>query len=400
MPRLRLAILSVHSCPLGTLGGKDTGGMNVYVRELAAALGKLGHLVDIFTHEHVGGHDQVMPLGENARLIHLKAGEPGEANKVSLYAFLPEFTSALEEFRARQDFCYDAIFSHYWLSGWVGQTLKTRWNVPHLLMFHTLGLVKNTLVTGEDEPELRTETEKTLVKTADRLIASTPRELETLRDLYAADPAKIAIVPCGVNLETFRPVDRTAARKRLGFGDEKIVLFVGRIEALKGLDQLIKSLTAVHLPRITLVVVGGDDNASAEVARLKGLAQNLRAGRSIEFTGPVPQEQLPDYYSAADVFALTSYYESFGMAALESLACGTPVVSTKVGDMENIIRPGETGFLAPDNSPSHLAATLEKALTWDGFASPRTIRATVEDYGWEMIAAAIVAQCVQLTSRR
>jgi D-inositol-3-phosphate glycosyltransferase len=366
--------------------------MNVYVRELAIALGKLGHLADVFTCAHGDGHAPVMALAENARLIHVEAGAPGEVNKVSLYAFLPEFVSAVESFRAGQDFCYDAIFSHYWLSGWAGQTLKTRWNVPHHLMFHTLGLVKNTLVTAEDEPELRTETEKLLARQADRIIASTPREKEILVRLYGADSDRISVIPCGVNMDLFRPVDRAAARQKLGLGDEKIVLFVGRIEALKGLDRLIESLKLVHAPRVTLLVVGGE-GGSADVAGLRALAGQLGPGRNVVFTGPVAQDRLPDYYGAADVFALPSYYESFGMAALEALACGTLVIATNVGDLERIIIPGRTGFIAADNAPSNLAMALDRALAWDSFAAPSEIRASVARYNWDRIADAVVAEC-------
>jgi len=393
MSKLRFAILCVHTCPLGKLGGKDAGGMNVYVRELAIALGKKGHRVDVFTHAHDDAHPGVMELAENARLVHVKAGEPREITKLSLYAYLPEMTANIEAFRRSEGISNHVIFSHYWLSGYAGQVLTARWRIPHLVMFHTLGLVKNTLVTGEDEPELRTETEKLLVRGCDRIIASTPEEKNILVKLYGSDRQKIAVAPCGVNLDLFRPLDRVTARRALGMENEKVLLFAGRIEALKGIDRLVESVALLKdITNLKLIILGGDEQSRREIDRLKMKARKLGVIRRIEFREPVPQVQLPAYYSAADIFVLPSYYESFGMAALEALACGTPVVAADVGSMRTIIKDGVNGFISSDNSPPNLSGKLRAALETK-FADCETVRGSVLNYGWDRIAAKIVNEC-------
>lgn len=236
--KLRIAMLSVHSCPAGKLGAKDTGGMSVYVRELACELGKLGHVVDIYTRAHDSEHQQIMKLGENVRLIHLKAGEDEKIHKLAVYLHLPDFACNLENFRRRNHLRYDLVFSHYWLSAWVGKLLEGWWNVPHLTAFHTLGAVKNAIGIGEDEPELRVETERYLAKSSHRIIAATEKEKEDLIRYYGALPETIRVIPCGVNLSMFRPVDKEMAKQQLGFNGGKTILFVGRIEPLKGIGRL------------------------------------------------------------------------------------------------------------------------------------------------------------------
>jgi len=206
--KLRMALISAHSCPVGNLGGKDTGGMNVYVRELAHELGKQGHLVDVYTRVHDPKDPQIIDIGPNARLIHLKAGELEDSHKLVVYAYLPDFACNLEDFRKDNDLRYDLIYSHYWLSGWAGRLLQRWWKVPHFTMFHTLGAVKNALGIGEDEPELRTEVEKCLTRDCHRIIASTEREKEQLISCYGATPSRIGVVPCGVNLDLFQPMAR------------------------------------------------------------------------------------------------------------------------------------------------------------------------------------------------
>lgn len=393
--QLRIAMLSVHSCPVGTPGAKDTGGMNVYIRELASALEKQGHSIDIFTRVHDLKDPQIVELGQNARLIHLKAGEDERMNKLVVYSYLPDFACNVENFRKHDGRQYDLVFSHYWLSGWVGKYLQQWWQVPHIIMFHTLGAIKNSIGIGEDEPELRIETERDLAQHCQHIIASTEQEKGELMLHYGASPQSISVVPCGVNLELFHPMDKEMARQKLGFTDDKLILFVGRIEPLKGIEQLFKAMP--YLPdnqRARLVIVGGDEYSHDEMESLQELSRQLEIQDSITFSGLIKHEQTPYFYSAADVCVVPSYYESFGLTALESLACGTPVVATDVGAFKSVIRQGETGYVIKDNTPFRMANKIALLLARPSpdTESALSIRASVSQFSWPNIAEAIVRE--------
>jgi D-inositol-3-phosphate glycosyltransferase len=392
--KLSIAMLSAHSCPVGALGARDTGGMSVYIRELARELGKLGHSVDVYTRLHDPADPISEELGERARLIHIRAGEEEAIHKLALYSYLPEFACHLEGYRKNHGLRYDVVFSHYWLSGWAGSYLTRWWQVPHVVMFHTLGAVKNAIGIGEDAPELRVVTEKESVQDCQRIIVATARERQELVSRYDAAPDKIGIVPCGVNLEICRPVPRAAARRELGLAGEKILLFVGRIDPLKGIDQLLRAIPLLpDREGLRLLVIGGDEQSQSEVDKLRGLAAGLGIENSVSFEGIVRHDRLPYYYSAADVCVVPSYYESFGLVALESLACGTPVVASDVGDLRNIIRQGETGFIVPENTPPRLASAIALFLGAPGDKdSARMNRASVGRFAWANVAAGIADQ--------
>jgi len=394
--RLKIAMLSVHSCPVGNLGAKDTGGMSVYVRELACELGKQGHLVDVYTRVHDPRDSQIYGLGQNARLIHLRAGEGEEIHKLAVYSYLPDFACHLENFRKHNGLRYDLVFSHYWLSGWAGKYLHRWWNVPHITMFHTLGAVKNTIGIGEDEPELRIETERDLARNCHHIIATTEKEKEELILHYGASPETIGVVPCGVNLNLFQPIDKEMAKQQLGFGDDKIILFVGRIEPLKGIDRLLVAMTRLQNSHgLRLVIIGGDDHSQYEMEKLQRLSRALHIQDSVTFLGLIKQEELPCFYSAADACVVPSYYESFGLVALESLACGTPVVATNVGGIKSVIQQGETGYMVIDNTPRHLADKIALLLSKPSLnaKSALSIRASVARFSWSNIAQAIIQEC-------
>jgi len=394
--QLRIAMVSAHSCPVGKLGAKDTGGMSVYIRELAHELGKQGHLVDIYTRTHDSEDRQTYSLGHNARLIHLRAGEDAEIGKLAVYPHLPEFTRNLESFRKHNGLHYDLIFSHYWLSGLAGEYLQQWWHVPHITMFHTLGAVKNTIGIGEDEPELRLEMERDLAQDCHHIIASTENEKEELIQHYAASSERIGVVPCGVNLEQFKPLNKEKARQHLGLDNNKIILFVGRIDPLKGIDRLVKAMSYLrNVTGLRLVAIGGGEDSQREIEQLQKLACELNIQDSVTFLGLIKHDQLPYFYSAADVCVIPSYYESFGLVALESLACGTPVVATDVGNLKSIIRQGETGYVVTDNTPHYLASKISLLLSKSGtdIESARSIRASVSRFSWSNIAEAIIREC-------
>jgi len=397
---LRIAMLSVHSCPLGQLGTRDTGGMSVYIRELAAALGRQGHTVDVYTRVHDPRDGQFDSLGQNARLIHLRAGTDEELHKLVVYSYLEDYACALEAFRKANNLTYDLIYSHYWVSAELGREVRLWWGVPHVTMFHTLGAVKNSLGIGEDEPDLRIEKERELAQGAHRVIAATDREKAALVSYYGTPEERIGVVPCGVNTSVFRPGDRAAPRRKIGFGDEKVVLFAGRIEALKGIDQLLRAVALLNDEKLKLVVIGGNEEDQGQIDGLKTLADRLGINERMSFPGTVRHELMPDYYAAADVCVVPSYYESFCLMALESLACGTPVVATDVGDLRHIIRNGETGFVLPDNSPAGLAAGMSEVLSWPADRSRADIiHASIAAYAWPRVARQITAEFRQVLAR-
>ncbi len=392
--RIRIAMLSVHSCPMGNLGARDTGGMSVYIRELARELGRQGHTVDVYTRAHDPVDSQIVNLGQHARLIHLRAGEEEEIHKLAVYSYLPDFACNLENFRKNNGLQYDLVFSHYWLSGWVGKYLQQWWQVPHVIMFHTLGAVKNAIGIGEDAPELRLVTETNSAQNCHHIMATTEREKEELMVRYGASPGKISVIPCGVNLELFQPLDKEIARQQLGLADDKIILFVGRIEPLKGVAPLLKAIAYLqNIQGLRLVIIGGDEYSQPEIEKLQKLSGDLHIQDSVTFLGLIKHEQLPYYYNAADVCVVPSFYESFGLVALESLACGTPVVATDVGDLKSIIRQGETGYVVTDNAPQGLADKIALLLSKPADAKfVFSIRASVSRFSWPNIAEAVARE--------
>jgi D-inositol-3-phosphate glycosyltransferase len=387
-------MLSIHSSPIGELGTKNTGGMSVYIRELARHLGIFGHRVDIYTRLNGAPHNQVIDLYDNVRLIHLSAGARGYVHKLALYYYLSDFLRALEGFKNQQDLHYDLIHSHYWLSGRLGSWLQDRWNIPHIVMFHTLGTVKNIAGVADPEPDLRIATEKKLTRTCDRILAPTRREKENLLRYCQTPAEKIGVVPCGVNLDLFRPMDKRIARQRLGFGgDGPIVLYVGRFDPIKGIDRLLEAMAYLkHLKRMRLVIIGGDGSDTPEYQNLKQLSAAFGVEESVRFVGRIAQKDLPPYYSAADALVIPSYYESFGLVGLESLACGTPVVATRVGAMTRILERGKTGLVVADATPRGLADNIEKIISnaTSPLLSAHAIRASVLKYGWSNVASAVV----------
>ncbi|MDQ7028994.1 MAG: glycosyltransferase [Ardenticatenia bacterium] len=372
----RIAMLSVHTCPLAMLGGRKTGGMNVYVRELSRELGRRGWAVDIFTHAESLTRPAVVRLGHNVRVVHVVAGPVRHVGRYELYHYLPEFAQNVVAFAEAQGLSYDLIHSHYWLSGLVASRLRRTWGVPFVQMFHTLGALKNQVAESEAdrEREVRIESEAHLMRLADFLVAATPFDRHHMIAHYGADPRNVRVIPCGVNLKLFRPLCQHEARAELGLSPaSRILLYVGRIEPLKGVETLLQAMALLVARRpmwrstARLLIVGGQVPSRAhgwpeEMARLHRLRAFLGLSDVVTFFGAQDQETLPYFYAAADVVVVPSHYESFGLVALEAMACGTPVVASRVGGLAYTVQDGKTGFLVPPKVPEALAHRLETLL--------------------------------------
>ncbi|GBD13342.1 D-inositol 3-phosphate glycosyltransferase [bacterium HR24] len=388
----RIAVISYHTSPLAMPGTRHSGGLNVYVRTVTQELGRRGHCLDIFTRRTDPHSPQVQHLAPNVRLVQLAAG-PLDAEKEDLYAYLPEFVRRLVAFADADGARYDLVHSHYWLSGWAGQVLKQRWGVPHVIMFHTLGEVKLRARPEEREHPHRLAAEREIAASADRVVCPSQGEKEALVRLYGVPSGRVHVVPCGVDTALFSPRDRVQARAQLGLAvDSPVVLFVGRLEPFKGLDLLLRAHARLSLPAL-LLIVGGDQRDEALRERLRNLARRLGTAERVTFLDAVPHERLPLYYGAADVCAVPSHYESFGLAALESMACGTPVVACRVGGLQEVVRDRVTGFLVPRSSPDQFAARLEQLLRDPSLRDSlgRRARLVALGYQWAQVAERVEA---------
>jgi D-inositol-3-phosphate glycosyltransferase len=392
---MRVAMLSYHTCPLAALGGKDTGGMNVYVRELTRSLGRTGIRVDVFTRsqdEHVPHviHD----LGNGNRVIHIPAGPEIPLPRDGLSEYILPFTEGIRRFTGKEKTKYDLIHSHYWLSGLAGLSLRQTWHIPVVHMFHTLGAMKTRLGGTLEDPQ-RSTAEQAILSEAKRIIAATPAERMQLQMLYRADLRKVVVIPPGVDLELFHPHPASEVCHQIGLPqDAQMVLYVGRIERLKGLETLLRAAALLQrrgflAPSCPCVmVIGGDPgNPHAEMQHLQGLRDSLSVANVVTFLGKRPQTELPSYYSAAQAVVMPSQYESFGMVALEAMACGTPVVASGVGGLLYLIRDGRTGFHIPDSDPAALADKLQRLLSDERLRQElgRHAANVARAYSWERI---------------
>jgi D-inositol-3-phosphate glycosyltransferase len=406
MPNLRIAMLSVHTCPLATLGGKETGGMNVYVRDLSRELASRGHLVDVYTRSQDSSLSHISNrLGRGARVIHVPAGPEHPYNKHLVYDHLPEFVSGVLAQAKADAVEYDILHSHYWLSGAVAWELRQSWGTPIVHMFHTLGEMKNAVAQRPEERETarRITIEGDIVRFADALVAATPVEEEQLVQLYEADPGHIHVISPGVDTERFHPIPKTHAKDNIGLGpDCCIILFVGRIEPLKGIDSLLCAIAQVvtKMPDLRewlrVPIIGGDPDRiheDDEMIRLQELREELGIGDIVTFIGAKDQDLLQYYYSAAEMVVMPSDYESFGMVALEAMACGTPVIASDVGGLSYLVKHGRTGYRVRARDSKALAAKIAHLLTDEGLRRRIGHRAAcwAEAYAWPRIADRIEA---------
>lgn len=351
--------------------------MNVYVREVARELASRGIEVDVFTRWREPGDPQIHEIAPGARVIHIRSGPIRYIPKTEVYDRIGQFTSSVLEYVQDHGLRYDLVHSHYWLSAVVAKELTSRWDVPSVHMSHTLGLVKREVMDEDPdaESEIRVEIERRAMQESTALVAASEIEASELVDLYDADAAKVSVIPCGVDTDVFRPVRQVDAREALGRDQcERLVLFVGRIEQIKGIDVLLDALGLLFQRRpdlrgeLCLLVVGGaldpgeDAPETDKVRELRRMVHEHRMEDSVDFVGSVDQERLRLWYSAADICAVPSLTESFGLVALEAMACGTPVVATRVGGLQTLVEHEESGLLVPPGDRSALASAIEQVL--------------------------------------
>lgn len=383
-----IAMLSMHTSPLDQPGRtRDIEGMSVYISELAQELAQYHLKVDIFTRWTNENSPRIVQLSPNVRVIHIKAGPVTTVHKNDLYQYIPLFAQHIEDFRQQETTRYDIIHSHYWLSSVAAIQLSRDWNVPHIAMFHTLGRLKQLINPNESETSLRLEIEQKLVNHIDRIIISTADEYMQLIHNYGVPASQIEIVPGGVDLKLFVPHDRQVARERLGWKSHTpILLFAGRLDPFKGPDLLLRA-TAMMQENTQVVIVGGKLTDDKDIQQLQALANDLGISHRVQFLGDRPHEEMPLIYSAADITVIPSYYESFGLVAVEALACGRPVVATRTGGLSTIVHHGETGFLVARN-PASFAEQLDILLR-DPIMYMQMCAATrssVLQFGWHKVA--------------
>jgi glycosyltransferase involved in cell wall biosynthesis len=397
----KIALISEHASPLALIGGVDSGGQNVYVAQLAKELTRLGYLVDIFTRRDCDSAKQVVDWRSGIRVINVPAGPPHFIAKEAMLPYMEQFGRFMLRFARRESIPYDLVHANFFMSGMVAQQIKQALGIPFVMTFHALGRVRRLSQGNADTfPDVRFAIEEKLMQDADCIIAECLQDQHDMEQLYGAPSDRIAVVPCGFDPDEFWPVT-VDARQQLGYdGDEFIILQLGRMVPRKGVDNVLRAVSILeyqHRMQARLVVVGGnteqpDPAATPELGRLMALAESLGIQQSVSFTGQRPRDQLRYYYSAANVFVTTPWYEPFGITPVEAMACGTPVVGTAVGGIKTTVVDGETGYLVPPNDPDALAErlawlyrnpTIAQRLGWAG------MRRAYQVFTWRKVASRV-----------
>lgn len=368
----QVAYLALHTSPLSQPGVGNAGGMNVYVDELARTMSERGVASLVFTRRTDPSRPEVVEVAPGYRVVHIDAGPPIALPIDRLAPQVSAFAEEVVDWVARNGETVDLVHSHYWLSGWAGVLVKEALDVPLANSFHTLGRVKDAAGRAGEAapPSVRVRTEEDVIAFADCVVAATPYEFDDLLEHYGASPERMRVSPPGVDHHLFSPGDRALSRERLGLGDEPIALFVGRIQAHKGIDTAIRMLDEIPSSVAAgegppqLIVVGGPSgiDGADEVDHLHGLAADLGLSERVHFIAPQPHDQLAVFYRAADVLVMPSRSESFGLVAVEAQACGLPVVASRVGGLAYTVADTESGLLVDGHEPRSFAAATTAIL--------------------------------------
>jgi D-inositol-3-phosphate glycosyltransferase len=398
----RIAMISEHASPLDGLGGVDSGGQNVYVAQVAKHLAALGHQVDVFTRRDDPQLPEMTECRPGMRVIHVKAGPPSFVPKEELLPFMDEFRRRMLRFADRNHVDYDLMHAHFFMSGLVAAEIKRLREVPFVITFHALGRVRRLHQREADRfPTQRIAIEQRVMAEADRIIAECPQDEEDQRRLYGARPEKIRLVPCGFDQGELWPVPKLEARRRLNLGEaEPIVLHVGRMVPRKGVDNAVRGFARLinrHGVPAKLVIAGGESDQAdpvrtPEIGRLQKIAAEENVGDRVLFVGRKGRDELKYYYSAADVFVTTPWYEPFGITPLEAMACGTPVIGANVGGIKYSVRDGHTGYLVPPNDADalgeRLAHLVQRPQLLQRF-SQQAVERVNRSFTWKRVSAQI-----------
>lgn len=363
----RIALISEHASPLGSLGGVDSGGQNVYVAQVAKYLAVRGHFVDVFTRRDDPRIPTVLEPLHRVRIVHVPAGPAAVVRKEEILPWMDDFAGFMCRW-CRERGSYDLVHANFFMSGMVAARLKEQLGTPFVITFHALGRVRRIHQGAADGfPDERFEIEERLMAAADRIIAECPQDRADQLNLYRADSRKIDIVPCGFDPTELWPIDQDEAREELALPrDERIVLHLGRLVPRKGADNVVRGFARwvkATSVRGRLYIVGGETDrpcraATPEIGRLEQIAAEEGVESLVHFAGRAGRGALRYWYSAADVFVTTPWYEPFGITPVEAMACGTPVIGSAVGGIKHTVENGRTGFLVEPNAPEHLADRL------------------------------------------
>ncbi|PSB15632.1 phosphoheptose isomerase [filamentous cyanobacterium CCP2] len=399
----RIALISEHATPLGIFGGVDSGGQNVYVGQLAKHLAAIGYHVDVFTRRDSEHLPEVVNWHQGVRVIHVPAGVRSYLPKEQLLPHMSEFTAFILDW-CRDQASYDLIHANFWMSALVAADIKRAIGIPFVVTFHALGRVRRLHQGDADQfPDERFAIEDRVVHEADHIIAECPQDREDLLRLYQANVDRISIIPCGFDATEFWAINKIHARLTLGLSpDEYLILQLGRMVPRKGVDNVIRGfahlLQQQSIPARLLVVGGESESAdpqfTPEIGRLSAIAQELGVASRVTFLGRKGREVLKYYYSAADVFVTTPWYEPFGITPIEAMACGTPVIGSEVGGIQFTVKENETGYLIPPNHPEQLTDRLLHLYEQPHLRSlfgRQAIRRCQDHFTWQKVTSAVAA---------
>ena len=386
---IKIAMISMHASPISALGGYKSGGMNLYIKEIALRLAKLGAKVDIYTRNDVDNTIETLELGPNVRLIYINAGPKKKLAPLELNEHIDEFVSEVQNYRNFEKIKYDVVHSHYYLSGLIGMHIAKSWSIPHITMFHTLELAKNMAFKNKSKSNLRISLEKKVINGVDKIICASSHEKDIIESYQALASKKVDIIPLAVDTNVFHPNDMNLSRKKLGIDENcKILLCVSRIDPVKGIDILIKSFAQLDNDHLKLMIIGGYNAPNPYQSKLFKLVKKLKLEEKIHFVGAIPHGDLVSYYNSSDLVVIPSLYESFGLVSLEGFATKKPIIASNAGGLPSIIVNEVNGILFESSNVADLSdkinLILSDKLLRDQIAKQAFL--DVNKYSWDTTA--------------
>lgn len=399
---MRIMMISDHADPLAEIGSKEAGGQNIYVYNVAKFLSEAGHDVDVYTRWDQKSKKEIVQLNPHWRVIRVQAGAKTYIPRDSCLPLIDEFRDNIIRQIRQEKLTYHLIHANYWMAGLIGMALHYRYAIPLVYVYHSIGQVRLNIMRQYNQMadyiffRQRLAAEKTIAHVANGIIATSPVEKQAIKQYFEIDSEKITVIPIGIDPAVFSPVPTAQARQILQWDiTSKIILYVGRLEWRKGIGTLVQAFPSVlkAFPSAQLYIIGGTKSKTGvdpevnETQRLQFIAEQLHIGDRLHFLGGKKQVELQLYYSAADVCAVPSYYEPFGIVPLESMACGTPVVASRAGGLKYTIVENETGLLVEPFQDKDLAKKLIQVLQkGKSFYTPKCLERIKNNFRWSQIA--------------